>query len=330
MSEPIRCRSFFLNEQSTVEGDVLKDVVLLGPESSNGNSYTHEALKSAVPFLQNRAVYVDHDLKAKARKLGERFGHAENVRYVEQDHDGRPRVRGDIPFLRSHPMAARVVEAVGKGLGYFGCSFVANGVGRKEGERRIVESITGVASLDLVDRAATGTLVEQDDGGDEPPAPMDPAAHAQEGMVKMVTAIVIGDGTPQEKAKKIQALLEAAEGTTGGEPPPPEMPPAPAEGGEEPMAEQHRRAWAKWTQTMIEQSQQKAQKATEASLAALTQQLTQLSQSLPQLVEQAARPRDGKYVKPATAADAPAGGRQAPAAPNLANKDERKKYLYTP
>src|SRR5688500_7189194 len=104
MSEKLRAASFFLEEGATVQDDVLKNVVLLGPVSTNGNEYSAGAMRSAVPLYEGHPIYIDHDLKAKARKTHERFGHAENVRFVERDHDGRPRVRGDIPFLRSHPM----------------------------------------------------------------------------------------------------------------------------------------------------------------------------------------------------------------------------------
>lgn len=158
--------SFFLSEGATLKDDVLENVVLLGPVSKNGNEYSPAAMRSAVGLYQGMAVYANHAPKGtKARSLEDRFGHIENARYVESEN----KVRGNVRFLASHPMATRVREAVEKGYPYFGMSHVADGKGRVAKGKRFVEEVTKVMSVDIVDNAATCSLVEQEGSEDTTP-----------------------------------------------------------------------------------------------------------------------------------------------------------------
>lgn len=269
---------FLIEQAATVDGDVLKGVVLHGPTSNNGNEYSLGAMRSLVPLLEGRAVYVNHRIGQKMRDVHERFGHVANVRVIESDHDGKPRVRGDLHFMRSHKDAPQIIESYTKGAPYYGTSIVADGVGRKENGKRYVEQVTKLSSLDLVDRAATGSLVEQDEG-DEPPPPMDPAAHAQDGMIKMVTAIMMDTTLDKAaKLKKLEALLEMNE---------PAEPPAPSGETPPPMSEATLR---KVMGELVEQTVARA-----------------LTTALPQLVEQETqrRAQQAQYVKPTTPPGAP-------------------------
>jgi hypothetical protein len=299
-------RDVFLTEQNVaVEGDVLKNVVLHGPVSTNGNEYSLDAMRSLVPLLEGRDVYVNHRVGKKARDVDERFGHAQNVRVVEHDHDGRPRVRGDLHFMRSHKDCAQIIEAYTKGAPYYGTSIVADGTGRQDGRKRFVEQVTRVASLDLVDRAATGSLVEQDEGEGE--APADPAARMTNAMCEMISAIVTDTSLDKAgKMAKIEAILDAAE-----TPAPGEAPAAPAEGdAPPPMSEQR---LAKMVGNLVEQA------------------LARRDEKHAGLVEQEVQRRlaDARYVKPATT---PGG----PPPPQSAAKDvppqdpaARKKWLHS-
>lgn len=289
----LRLADVFLIEQAAVvENDVLKDVVLHGPVSNNGNEYSLAAMKSLVPLLEGRSVYVNHRLGKKLRDVDERFGHVQGVRVVEADHDGKPRVRGDLHFLRSHKDSAAIVESYTKGVPYFGTSLVGDGVGRQEGKKRFVEQMTRVASLDLVDRAATGSIVEQADA-----MPADPAAEHQAGLDQMVLAICHGEGTPADKGKKIQTLLETmAPGDGKAAPPVSEQTLTPAAVG-----------------TLVEQAVAKA-----------------LTGALPTLVEQEVQRRAATavYVKPTTQPPAPVEVAK-PAAKDEPPSDpeKRKKWL---
>lgn len=220
--------SFFITEQgASIEGDVLRNVVVLGPVSKNGRRYSDKAMQGAVKLYEGASVYVDHPLKEqKARKVEERFGHLANVRFVEGEH----RVRGDVHFLGSHPAVSRIKEAVGKGNPYFGLSPIHDGKGIKRDGTTYVESIDKVYSVDLVDGAATGTLTEQEEG-----MPADPAAAQAgnpEGFGQALVALLATPGLSKEVfLEKADALWDTLMG-------------APAE-GQAPATEQDMPAWAK-------------------------------------------------------------------------------------
>lgn len=174
----MKVTSVFLAEGAALEGDVLRNVVVCGPQSKNGRTYTANALKKAARLYEGMGVYTDHDTKSKGRKLDERFGCLENVRYVESEN----KVRGDLRFLTSHPMAERVREVFEKGLSWWGLSHVADARGHQTKGKVMVEEVTKVHSVDLVDGAATATLTEQDTAAEE--APEDPFMGAVMGLLK--------------------------------------------------------------------------------------------------------------------------------------------------
>ncbi len=91
--------------------------------------------------------------------MEERLGHLEAVRWCPDER----RPRGNLRLLESHPLTSRVKEAYAKGLPYFGLSHVIDGKGYEKGGITYVEEVTKVMSVDLVDNAATGTLVEQEE-----------------------------------------------------------------------------------------------------------------------------------------------------------------------
>src|SRR5262245_20252264 len=159
----MRLTSIFASEASVVDGDVIRDVVICGPVSKNGRRYSVKALKGAVPLYEGMAVYCDHLTKEERRKQGggrkcrERLGHLEQVRWCAES--SRP--RGNLRLLDTHPMTATVKESYAKGLPYFGLSHVFDGKGYEKDGIINVEEVTKVMSVDLVDNAATGTLVEQ-------------------------------------------------------------------------------------------------------------------------------------------------------------------------
>lgn len=309
MSDKLRLAEFSLSEGVEFEDGLLRNVPVLGPKSANNREYSDDAQRSLVPLLEGMRVYADHAGKGvQTRSIGDRLGHLENIRFVEAEH----RTRADLRFLTTHPKAVTIKEAYQGKRPYFGLSIRADGEGLidKTTGRQHVQRITKVYSCDVVDEAATCHLSEQD-SPDEPPPPMDPAAHAQEGMVSMVTSIVLGDGTPEEKAKKIQALLEAMEGDGGSAPAPAE--PAPSDAAAPPMSEQRLQ---KVVGTLVEQAVAKA-----------------LTTALPTLVEQEVQRRAAQavYVKPTTPAPAP------PPKPAAEKKDEppsdpakRKAWLRQP
>jgi len=156
---------FSIDEASTINGDVIENVIVCGRKSKNKREYTDDALKGAVRLYEGMGVYCDHltpeerRKRGGGRKLEERLGHLEAVRWCPDER----RPRGNLRLMESHPMTARVKEAYAKGLPYFGLSHVIDGRGYVKDGITYVQEVTRVMSVDLVDNAATGTIVEQEE-----------------------------------------------------------------------------------------------------------------------------------------------------------------------
>ena len=127
-------------------------------EAVNGTEYPPDTMRAALPLYEGMKVRVNHlplaDRRTpdKERGVEDTFGILRNVR-VEGES-----IRADLHYVRSHDMAAKVVEDVKRGLGLYGLSHNA-GQAREHfdqaSKRLIIESIGVVRSVDLVDKPAT-------------------------------------------------------------------------------------------------------------------------------------------------------------------------------
>ena len=147
-------RSF--TEESSLEGAVsdgiIRGVKLLGLSSKNNRRYSEQALAKAhdAKIYEGATVYVDHPQRGGAsRSYRDRFARIENV---TKKNTG---LFGDLVFNPRHPLAEQIVwDAVhrteGVGLSH---NIVAGCRSEKGGE--IIEEITKVHSVDLVDNPAT-------------------------------------------------------------------------------------------------------------------------------------------------------------------------------
>lgn len=146
-----------LTESSDIQGKVSQGVIegvkLLGFTSKNGRRYSEQALKKALDskFYEGATIYVDHPDKGnRARSYRDRFARVESVQY--RIGEG---LFGNMRFNPHHPMASQVVwdaehKTEGVGLSH---NIIAKTRSDKSGE--IIEEITKVHSVDLVDNPAT-------------------------------------------------------------------------------------------------------------------------------------------------------------------------------
>lgn len=137
---------------------IIFGVKIIGFDSDNGRTYLPEALKAAKQLYENIKVNIDHpeDDPAGQRSAYDRFGKLQNIRYVE----GKG-LYGDMVYLKSHPMASRVIEAAERMPEAFGLSHNAQGEGEKDGDTFVVHRVTEVRHVDLVaDPATTSSLSE--------------------------------------------------------------------------------------------------------------------------------------------------------------------------
>jgi hypothetical protein len=127
------------------------------PGVSQGTEYTAECHQHAKALYENMEVFCDHVVPGKGggtRSVHDTFGRLQNVRPV-QEAEGTV-TRADLHFLTTHPLAARVVESVKRGLGVYGLSHHAKPAAAKVvAGRFVVERLERVESVDLVNRPAT-------------------------------------------------------------------------------------------------------------------------------------------------------------------------------
>jgi len=144
------------------EAGVIRDVKILGRTSANNRRYTESAIQGAVKLYEGVSVNVDHpsfkNLEAD-RTVADRLGWLQGVKATP---DG---LRGDMHFLKSHPIAGQICEAAERRPELLGLSH--NAVGRFERQKGgglIIEEILRVRSVDLVsDPATTNGLFESKD-----------------------------------------------------------------------------------------------------------------------------------------------------------------------
>jgi hypothetical protein len=134
-----------------------------------------EAIRKAyaAKLYEGRKVRCNHpDKPSDHRDVDDTLGWLE---HIEVRDDG---LYGDLCYLESHPMSARLVEAAERNPNLFGLSHNANGdVGSGDDGVQYVKEIFEVRSVDLVDRPATTfglfeSVQNQGAGAGEKPMPV--------------------------------------------------------------------------------------------------------------------------------------------------------------
>lgn len=141
---------------STVDGNVVKGVVMLGPMSKNvGESgkaiaYTEAAMKAAIEskVYEGCHAYIDHEEEESARPMRALLGVFENVRCEEG------KIKGDLVVSAREQWFCEDAKnpSLAKAFGFSHDAYIDT----KEGESvEEVTSISAVNSVDLVSRPAT-------------------------------------------------------------------------------------------------------------------------------------------------------------------------------
>lgn len=182
---------------------IVKNVVMLGPVSSHGYEYKQEAMSKAVQggMYEGVRIFINH------AKEGRDLMHLAGVFREARHEDGK--VRGNAHLLdddygrKFWNIAKTMPEAAG-------CSHVADGKLVKEGEKKYVEEITRVHSVDLVVQGATTKNVFE---GESPDNRKDPAMEWKDVRIEdLKTArpdlahLLIQEGA-KTRDEEIQALI---------------------------------------------------------------------------------------------------------------------------
>jgi hypothetical protein len=154
------------NPRIDAEKGIIHDVRILGPKSANGRVYTPEAIRNAVGLYESRAVFTDHPKRSASREdrpIKDKIGWLQNVR----EHDSG--LNGDLHILKSHSLAATILEAAERAPNQFGLSHNAEGRTVQRDGKTFVEEIKAVRSVDIVsDPATTRGLFESMNTEPEP------------------------------------------------------------------------------------------------------------------------------------------------------------------
>ncbi len=152
------CESFLLPAQPELDEEkgILRNVKVLGLESKNGKRYTKDAVKGALPLIEGARAFFDHAEEDehgndKPRKVSERFG-----RFKEAYQDKHGEAFANLHYNPHHERAASFVWFVKNDPVGIGCSIVGAGKGSTDSSGiKVVEQITRIASVDIVDGPAT-------------------------------------------------------------------------------------------------------------------------------------------------------------------------------
>lgn len=142
---------------------IIRGVSILGRTSVNGREYSDTAMRDAARLYEGARVRINHPDRRnpyRERSLSEEFGTLKNVRLEGS------RVKGDLHFVKSHPDAEWILERAERFPDKLGLSHNADGKSSRRGGREVVESLSRVVSVDLVNEpATTGGLFESAGGG---------------------------------------------------------------------------------------------------------------------------------------------------------------------
>ncbi len=153
----------FANYKIDKENGIIFNVKVLGEESKNGYAYPRTLRESLSNSLEGMKVNINHTKKANPGKdvpLEARFGQLKNI---VCDDDG---TYADLHYLRTHPMAATIVESAERMPEVLGLSIFGKGSDkgkRNKNGKLIIESCI-LNSVDLVaDPGTVNSLFESED-----------------------------------------------------------------------------------------------------------------------------------------------------------------------
>lgn len=181
---------------------VIRGVKALGRVSKNGREYTDQAMAECARLYDGAQINLNHPSRKEAgddRPFQEGIGWLKNVSIRP---DG---IYGDLHYLKTHPSAPMLVEAAQRNPNRFGLSHNAEGSLVKRGSKNVVESVSRVRSLDIVQNPATNSgLFESEEPEQEIPP------KSERNAVKKVTVKQLVERLPESHPARIagQKLLE--------------------------------------------------------------------------------------------------------------------------
>ncbi|MSR58427.1 MAG: hypothetical protein EXS05_12370 [Planctomycetaceae bacterium] len=201
------------------ESGIITNVKVLGRISKNDREYSDAALNDVTRLAENAPVFIDHPARDRRgdRSVRDRIG------FLERVHRTSDGVRGDLHFLRSHPLAEQLCESAERMPHQIGLSINADGSMKRIGGENVVEAVESLRSVDLVYNPATNaglfesTILE--DGCLLPPDPEMDGADDDDGdtgsdfeaRLSAIERAVFGDATAATEScnRFVESLCES-------------------------------------------------------------------------------------------------------------------------
>ncbi len=208
------------------DAGVLHDLVVLGPESQNNRDYPESTMREALPLLEGRQSFVNH-IKPGG---GEPSAYDVLGTWRECRVEGG-KVRGNFHYFRSHPLAARLVEAARRPelQSALGFSISARGRTAQKNGRTVVESLEKVLSIDCVAQPATVKSLYESRGNTSVKTKITDLAEALAVTRPGYARALLEMGEPESGVMGPGAMMDEPS-------PPPEDPAGAGEGGDHEQA----------------------------------------------------------------------------------------------
>jgi hypothetical protein len=207
--------SLSLTSESCIEGNILRNVKILGMDSKNDRGYIQEAVQQAIPLYESRGVYFNHRLPPAggfkpgmtlpARPFQDKFG---MMRSVRKDVDGG--LRGDLHFNPKHELCEQFLGWVENDPSAIGFSHAILAKTKRDDKtgREMVYEITKVDSIDIVTEAATtkGIFEAYEMETDEMMNAPEPGAEGYAVKIGELVQAIMVDSTLDVAAKRAKIL----------------------------------------------------------------------------------------------------------------------------
>jgi len=200
-------KEYSANNSFIIEGNVIKNVPILGTVSKNGRIYTRAVRESAMAQFEGREIFKNHT--SNNENWTER-DYDDLIARVINVHNDDDCLRGDLVVSEGHATGQRLLADARAGLSFGGISGEFE-VQYEESELRkgkyVVSNIQKVRLLALVPMPATAALHE---GIMEEAIAVENAENLKVAALhSAIDAAILGEGSADEKYLKIESEVKA-------------------------------------------------------------------------------------------------------------------------
>jgi hypothetical protein len=193
-------KEYVANKDFTVEGNVIRNVPILGTISKNGRIYPKSVRQSAIALFEGREIFKNH---TSDRENWTERNYDDLIARVINVHNEDDALRGDLVVSEGHLTGKRLLDDCRAGLSFGGVSGEFEICYDQQELRKgkyVVSNINKVRLLALVPMPATLALHES---MEEALAEQTAEQMAHAALHAAIDAVLVGEGTNEEKLKEL-------------------------------------------------------------------------------------------------------------------------------